>query len=179
MREAERARRQAYLSHLPHGVWVRMDKYAAAPFRDKLAEHAGEIATESAANLVFVEPLTSAPFDFRNHKVTRTALPLSHAMVLTSTACQGRTMTKGVIVDAGYKDEHDLDNYWLHLYVMLSRATSSDNLLMIRDPGVDFLTRGPPADLAARLRAFESRTKLCRVKAERLARDLGLASFLH
>ena len=100
-------------------------------------------------------------------------------MVLTSTACQGRTMPKGVIVDAGYKDEHDLDNYWPHLYVMLSRATSSDNLLMIRDPGLEFLTRGPPADLAARLRAFDARTNRCRVAAERLARDLGFAPFLH
>ena len=98
-------------------------------------------------------------------------------MVLTSTACQGRTFPLGVLVDAGCKDSDDMGSYWLHLYVMLSRATSSENLLMLRDPGVDFLKTGPPPDLAARLRAFDSRTRRCRDRAAKLAQDLGLASF--
>ena len=105
---------------------------------------------------MIVEPKSSDPFEFRGtYKVTRTGLPISHADVLTSTACQGRTMKKGVFIDAGDKDANDVDNYWLHLYVMLSRATSSDNLLMIRDPGLDFLTRGAAHRLSgplARLR---------------------------
>ena len=88
-------------------------------------------------------------------------------------------MHRGVIIDAGCKDEKKIDDLWLHLYVMLSRATTVDNLLMIRDPGLDFLARGPPADLAARLRAFSSRTEKCRKEAEKLAGELGLARFLH
>ena len=84
-----------------------------------------------------------------------------------------------MIVDAGYKDSNDLDNFWLHLYVMLSRATSSDNLLVIRDPGMEFLSRGPPKDLASRLRTFDCVTKRCRRAAEKLAHDLGLTAFLH
>ena len=88
-------------------------------------------------------------------------------------------MKDGVIVDAGCKDASDLDGLWLHLYVMLSRATTSDNLLMIRDPGLEFLSRGPPPDLAARLRAFHARTERCRKEAEKLAQELGLARFLH
>ena len=88
-------------------------------------------------------------------------------------------MHEGVIVDAGYKDDDDMDGLWLHLYVMLSRATTSDNLLMIRDPGLDFLSRGPPADLAARLRTFGTRTERCRKEATKLAHELGLAKFLH
>ena len=180
--EVDRAKaenRPAYLRFLPFGVWVRMDKYRAAPFRDRLAEHAEGVGLSDAAQLVFIEPQTSSPFDFRKHKVTRTGLQISHAMVLTSTACQGRTMHEGVIIDAGYKDADDMDGFWLHLYVMLSRATTSDNLLMIRDPGLDFLSRGPPADLAARLREFGARTERCRKAAVKLAQDLGLAKFLH
>ena len=88
-------------------------------------------------------------------------------------------MAQGVIVDAGYKDSSDMDNLWLHLYVMLSRATTAENLLVIRDPGVEFLSRGPPADLATRLRNFETRTRRCRSAAGKLAHDLGLAEFLH
>ena len=180
--EVERAKaenRPAYLRYLPFGVWVRMDKYKAAPFCERLAEHAEGIDVSDTARLVFIEPQTSSPFDFRKHKVTRTGLQISHANVLTSTACQGRTMHQGVIVDAGYKDADDMDGLWLHLYVMLSRATTSDNLLMLRDPGLDFLSRGPPADLAKRLRTFSARTERCRKAAEKLARELGLDKFLH
>ena len=88
-------------------------------------------------------------------------------------------MTEGVLIDAGCKDDEDMDGLWLHLYVMLSRATSSNNLILIRAPGEEFLTRGPPPDLAARLRTFNARTQACRETAERLARGLGLAAFLH
>ena len=179
VRQAQTDRRPAYLRHLPFGVWVRMDKYAAAPFRDRLAEHADTIAAEDTAQLVFIEPQTSTTFDFRRYKITRTALPISHAQVLTSTASQGRTMLLGVTVDAGCKDPNDMDNLWLHLYVMLSRATTAENLLVIRDPGVEFLSRGPPADLATRLRTFETCTRRCRSDAQKLAATLGLAEFLH
>ena len=82
-------------------------------------------------------------------------------------------------MDAGCKDAQDMDNLWLHLYVMLSRATTAENLLVIRDPGMDFLSRGPPADLATRLRTFERRTRKCRLAATTLAKQLGLAHFLH
>ena len=171
--------RPAYLRYLPFGIWVRMDKYQDAPFCEHLAQHAGGIEATDAARLVFIEPQTSQTFDFRRHKVTRTAIPISHAKVLTSTACQGRTMHEGVVVDAGNKDPNDLDNFWLHLYVMLSRATTSDNLLVIRAPGLDFLSRGPPVDLARRLRTFAARTERCRKEAEELAHSLGLHAFLH
>ena len=179
VREAQTTGRPAYLRYLPFGVWVKMDKYAAAPFRGRLAEHADTIGAEDTAQLVFIEPQTGTPFDFRRHKITRTALPISHAQVLTSTASQGRTMRKGVIVDAGCKDASDMDNHWLHLYVMLSRATTAENLLVIRDPGVEFLSRGPPADLATRLCTFETRTRRCRSAAQKLVSDLGLEKIVH
>ena len=88
-------------------------------------------------------------------------------------------MPQGVIIDAGCKEQDDTGSLWLHLYVMLSRATSSNDLLLLRAPPDEFLTRGPPADLAARLRAFTARTEACRVAAEDLARQRGFAQFLH
>ena len=169
----------AYLRYLPYGVWVRMDKYKGGPCGKKLKELDDSIDAENAAGLVFIEPQSSSPFDFRKYKVTRTGFVISHAEVLTSTACQGRTMHRGVIVDAGCKDANDLDALWLHLYVMLSRATTIDNLLMVRDPGLDFLARGPPADLAEKLRKFSSRTETCRKEAGKLAGELCLARSLH
>ena len=88
-------------------------------------------------------------------------------------------MSEGVLIDAGCKDADDMDGLWLHLYVMLSRATTTDNLLLIRAPGNEFLMRGPPQDLAARLRILSARAQACRDRAERLARTLGLSAFLH
>ena len=61
----------------------------------------------------------------------------------------------------------------------LVQPRTVDNLLMMRDPGLEFLSRGPPADLAARLRAFSSRTEMCGKEAEKLAGELRLARFLH
>ena len=72
---AKRQRRPAYLTHMPYGVWVRMEKYAAAPF----GGGALGIGENEAGHLIFVEPMTSGTFDFRGHKVVRTSFPLSHA----------------------------------------------------------------------------------------------------
>ena len=38
-----------------------------------------------------------------------------------------------------------MDNLWLHLYVMLSRATTAENLLVIRDPHQEVPQRRPEA----------------------------------
>ena len=88
-------------------------------------------------------------------------------------------MREGVIIDAGSKDPKERDNWWLHLYVMLSRATSARDIVLVRAPDVDFLTQGPPADLAAKLRTFQTRTAACRNEALGIARDLRLQEFLH
>ena len=72
----------------------------------------------------------------------------------------------------------DDDTWWLHLYVMISRATQLEDLLLLRAPPVEFLLRGPPEQLRERLRLFGRRTKACHARAEELARDLGLARFL-
>ena len=70
------------------------------------------------------------------------------------------------------------DDWWLHLYVMISRATRLDDLLLLRAPDVSFLLRGPPSNFKERLALFDKRVKSCRVQAEQLARSLGFARFL-
>ena len=88
-----------------------------------------------------------------------------------ATACQGRT-------ECGNTRKEDGD-WWLELYVMLSRATRLDDLLLLRAPPSSFLLQGPPPDLQKRLQSFAARTKKCRAHAEKLARELGFSSFLH
>ena len=104
--------------------------------------------------------------------------------MLGSTSCVlfGNSQRAGVIVDAGRRETGahptDVGDYWLHLYVMLSRATRLDDLLLVRAPPVEFLKNGPPKDLARQLHVFATRTNLCREAAARLATELGMQAFL-
>ena len=71
------------------------------------------------------------------------------------------------------------DDWWLHLYVMMSRATRLDDLLLLRAPDVEFLTHGPPKVFKDKLAQFDRRVKSCKAKAEQLVKELGLGRFLH
>ena len=147
-----------YLRHLPKGVRVQMGKYTRAPFSRKLRCCDSTLTPAETQSLVFVELRTSDVFHFRNYAVTRTALPLSHGRVITSTACQGRTMNAGVVIDCGRLESgphpKEEDDWWLDLYVMLSRATRLEDLLLMRPPSASFLLRGPPASLRKQLVRF-------------------------
>ena len=168
---------QVYLKYLPLGIWVRMQKYTGAPFTSLLAEANESLDASATEDLVFIEPSTSEAFTFRQHKVVRTAFYLTHGRVITTTACQGRTMKLGVIVDCGRHDSgrsrKEDDDWWLDLYVMLSRATRSEDLLLVRPPPVEFLTRGPPVELQQALLRFARRQSMCRTKAASLAKEFS------
>ena len=92
-------------------------------------------------------------------------------------------MKQGVVLDCGCRTdgEHkkDDDDWWLDLYVMLSRATRMEDLLLMRAPPADFLLRGPPADLREQLNRFLVRAEQCREDALELIADLGFSEFLH
>ena len=172
-----------YLRHVPFGIWLRMDKYSDAPFCKRLQRLDGSLDPADTQRLVFVEPTTSEPFIFRNYKITRTGFTLSHARVITATACQGRTFRLGVVIDCGRHEggstAKEDEDWWLDLYVMLSRATRLDDLLLIRPPPADFLLRGPPKDLQKQLAKFAKRTAMCRADAAKVAQELGFTEFLH
>jgi hypothetical protein len=179
----ERGEPMVYLRHLPRGIWVRMEKYNKAPFKERLRNSDASLIPAETQGLVFVEVRTSDAFHFRNYTVTRTGFPLSHGRVVTCTACQGRTMHDGVIIDCGRLESgphpKDDDDWWLDLYVMLSRATRIDDLLLMRAPPASFLLRGPPASLRKQLDKFATRTGECRRKAAQLVAELGFCEFLH
>ena len=172
---------EIYLRHLPLGIWLQLDKYTNAPFAKAITEDEPEAcATLRAASLYFLPPMTTTtPFTWREFAVHRTAFLMMCAAVRTPTACQGKTLSGGVVVDCARRESGphptDEDDWWLHMYVMLSRATSLDDLLLLRAPDADFLLRGPPADLRARLALFDRRVRDTSAKAEAVARSLGFA----
>ena len=172
-----------YLTHVPHAIWLRMDKYSDAPFTAELEEHDADLVRDRTEALVCIEPSAQpTPFTWRGYSVMRLGFPLSHAQVRTSTNCQGQTLRGGIVVDCARREggSHPMspDNWWLHLYVMLSRATRLDDLLLVRAPDLSFLQMGPPKMLREALGKFDRRVKSCRVSAEKLARELGLSKFL-
>ena len=75
----------------------------------------------------------------------------------------------------GKKDD---DDWWLELYVLLSRATRAEDLLLMRAPHIEFFLAGPPKGLRKQLAQFATRTRTCRKAATELAEQLGFTEFL-
>lgn len=158
-----------YLTKFPKGVWARMDKYASAPFMKLLQDHSRTL------------PRVSNPCVFREYTVTRKGSPISHLRDITSTACRGRAMRDGVLIDCGRQggtDKKEDDDWWLDLYVMPSRATRLQDLLLLRPPDLDFFAKGPPKSLRKQLAKPARRTEACRMRAKEIASELGLAALL-
>ena len=72
-------------------------------------------------------------------------------------ASQGLTLEGGVVIDlrrgGGVLD----DDWWLNIYVMLSRARRLENILLLgfSQQVEDLLRRGPPASLVDRIKKLE------------------------
>ena len=137
---------------------------------------------ERARGLLLYRPVQTE-FTWRSsetHTVKRMGFPLTHERFLTSTASQGQTLRPGVTIDcarleptgrSGASDDH----WWLHLYVMLSRATCMDGMLLLRPPPRDLLERGPLATIRAALRSFEAKVVDSLEAARELAASMGIA----
>ena len=91
-------------------------------------------------------------------------------------------MREGVIIDCGRHENGNTikedEDWWLDLYVMLSRATRIEDLLLERAPPLSFFLSGPPKLLQTALKQFAKRTRDCRVQAKTLAMQLRLENFL-
>ena len=92
-------------------------------------------------------------------------------------------MRAGVVIDCGRHEtgntRKDDGDWWLDVYVMLSRATRLADLLLLRAPPLSFLSQGLPADIQKRLKAFARRADMCRSRADKLAHELGFNNIFH
>ena len=95
------------------------------------------------------------------HSVKRFGFMLTHANYLTTTASQGQTIRAAVTIDCARNEPQGQrgtseDAWWLNLYVMFSRVTRMDDMLLIRPPPRELLERGPPVSVRDALKRFES-----------------------
>ena len=110
------------------------------------------------------------------HRVKRFGYALTHGRFLTSTASQGQTIRTGVTIDCAQdtsigRPEERAENWWLHLYVMLSRATCMDDMLLLRPPPREVLQKGPPPSVLKALQKFDERMATETREIEELAQE--------
>ena len=162
-----------YLSHtwlslLLEGVWLQLDDFEGSPVWEELLpflanpDEASKVERAKCAKGLLLLAPVETEFTWRSsetHTVRRTGFALTHACFLTSTASQGQTIRTGVTIDCariepqGHRRTKDAD-WWLHLYVMFSRATCMGDMLLLRPPPRELLEAGPPADVKAALEQF-------------------------
>ena len=153
--------------YLPSGLWVSVTGYSGcAQFEDMMdlcREHTNteEEAKQLAKSFWFL-PAEEVVVPYNKVEVRRCGFRITHAQFLTSTASQGVTLRDGTIIDCARQPEMDEDNWWLHLYVMLSRVTCLEHLLLMRPPPRELLERGPPATIRASMTDFASKALRCR-----------------
>ena len=128
-------------------------------------------------------PLMEATFTWEAsseaHSVKRFGFMLTHANYLTTTASQGQTIRAAVTIDCARNEPQGQrgtseDAWWLNLYVMFSRVTRMDDMLLIRPPPRGLLERGPPASVRDALNRFDSTERDTIADAVLLAQRFGI-----
>ena len=97
-----------------------------------------ELDETDAGSVIFVE-LVHSEFkidvnlsgDSEQVEVIRWQFPLTHGMLRTAFAAQGLTLEGGEVVDLRRAGGLEDDDWWLAIYVMLSRARKLANMILI------------------------------------------------
>ena len=179
----------AYCAFFPEyiakGVWVQLLKYTDSPVAAQImsdwdlpAGEEGQAEQQQAdevmaGSMIFIE-LFHAEFkrdiNIDGHQVpvqvVRWQFPLTHGMIRTAYSAQGLTLEGGVLVDLRRAGGLQDDDWWLAIYVMLSRARKLENLILLgfTDKVEELLRRGPPTQLIKITRDLELRAEATMAK---------------
>ena len=134
------------------------------PFASHVAAWVRLQMRKRAQSLIHLDPVQTE-FTWQSsqtHTVKRTGFGLTHADFFTSTASQGQTLRRGVTIDCARQEPRGNtsasdDQWWLHLYVMFSRATCMEDMLLLRPPPRELLENGPPANVRHALDRFSKK----------------------
>ena len=152
------------------------------PFASHVAAWVRLQMRKRAQSLLLLDPVQTE-FMWRSsetHTVKRTGFGLTHADFFTSTASQGQTLRRGVTIDCARQEPRGNtgasdDQWWLHLYVMFSRATCMEDMLLLRPPERAMIERGPPEHVRKALEGFEQHIQASTEAAAALAASMGMA----
>ena len=163
------------------GIWVQVLKYKDSPLSADIMSDWPQPANEGAQteeetsdksmarSMIFIE-LLNAEFKCdinidgqqESVHVIRWQFPLTHGMLRTAYSAQGLTLEGGVVVDLRRAGGLHNDDWWLAIYVMLSRARKLENLILLgfTDQVEELLKRGPPVQLIKITKELEDRAKI-------------------
>jgi hypothetical protein len=93
--------------------------------------------------------------------MTRNQIPLAPERVRTCQVAQGMSMDscKMYLPKPGWLQD---DDYWMHLYVMLSRVRTSYGLVAYGLPEKEWFERGPPKWVVSGMRKLRAKARQCR-----------------
>ena len=156
--------------YLPSGLWVADDGYqGCCGYEDLLTRCTAHIENfqeaERLAKSFWFLPAEEVVIQLNSsqkYDVRRCGFRITHANFFTSTGSQGLTLREGTIIDCARLPEMDDENWWLHLYVMFSRVTTMDDMLLLRAPPREILELGPPAAIRTKVAQFQERANICR-----------------
>ena len=158
------------LQFVPLGVWMHMDACVTAPLATELLKRIPRIHDQAGVPKEkeghhFTEHIIFVPCVQRSFKkllagkswsIRMRQLPFSSAKDRTIPSSQGMTLDDAAtVVDMGIFNTQR-DDYWLNLYVALSRATRLSDLFIFRSPPKSFFDQGPPAYLRDALAELEA-----------------------
>jgi len=152
---------------LPAGLWVAVDGYQGCPGWEAVLKicrsHVkDEQAAERLARSFWFLPAEETNIKLSSsekYEVRRCGFRITHANFFTSTASQGLTLRSGTIIDCARMPEMNDETWWLHLYVMFSRVTALEDMLLVRPPPRAILELGPPAAIKKRVSEFLKRAE--------------------
>ena len=154
--------------YMAKGIWVQLQNYKRSPLSAHIIPD-DDADEDMAHSLVFIE-LHNANFKcdiningaHETVEVLRWQFPLVHGMLRTAYAAQGLTLHGGVVVDLRRAGGLGDDDWWLAIYVMLSRARKLTNLILVglTEQVEDLLRRGPPTRLIWVTEMLEQRAQI-------------------
>ena len=157
---------------IPKGIWVQVQKYKRSPLSARIMQNP-DADDALASSAIFIE-LHHAHFKCdvningtqETIEVLRWQFPLVHGMLRTAYAAQGLTLEGGVLVDMRRVGGLIDDDWWLTIYVMLSRARKLKNLILVgfTEQVEDLLRRGPPTRLIDVTQMLEQRAQITLAK---------------
>ena len=116
-----------------------------------VTEHAADAKTLFFVELVHAEFKIDLKVGDETEKieVIRWQFPLVHGMLRTAYTAQGLTLDGGVVLDLRRAGGLDDSDWWLAIYVMLTRGRKLENLILMgfTDQVEELLRNGPPAYL--------------------------------
>ncbi len=112
----------------------------------------------------------------KSTSLERRQIPLAPQKVNTQFGLQGVTARQGMIAYLQKPPMMHQGDHWLATYVLLSRATKLDDLLISGLPPLEFFQQGPGGTLQKHIADFEERAKQDAAKADAMLKSLGWPS---